>query len=134
MTVEDREAIRELLHGYCLCVDSGDADKWVDLFTDDATFTVQRGSFGIEGPVTGRAALHRLASGFRADGLHFSSNAVIDVQGDEATVTSYVLVLQGTDDPNVRLGGRYQDQLRRVDGRWRFASRQLVAQMQRPLP
>jgi hypothetical protein len=134
MTTDDNEGIRGLLHAYCHHVDSGHADEWADLFTEDGTFDVQRGDFGLgDGHFAGRAELRGMASHFRADGLHVSTNPMIDVNGDEATVSSYVLVLEGTTDPRVRMAGRYEDRLRKVDGRWRFASRRLVAQMQRRL-
>jgi uncharacterized protein (TIGR02246 family) len=132
MTISDRDAIRELLYAYCQCVDTGDADGWADLFTDDGTFTRDGGSFDLpDGAIVGRAALHRMASKFLADGLHVSANEVMTIDDDQATVTSYVLVLHGDENPGVRLGGRYHDQLRKVNGRWLFSSRRLAVQMQR---
>jgi ketosteroid isomerase-like protein len=125
MTTEDREAIRELLHRYCHHADAPDAEKWAALYTEDGSFRM-----GSE-PVEGRPALHELASGFAGGGMHVSANAVISLKGDEATVSSYVVLLGGTDDPAVRLGGRYEDRLRKVDGEWLFASRQFSIQLRR---
>jgi hypothetical protein len=125
MTIEDRESIRELLHKYCHFADAPDAAQWAGLYTEDGSFRI-----GPE-PVEGRPALRELASGFAGGGLHISANALIAVEGDEATVSSYVLVLGGTEDPQVRLGGRYEDRLRKVDGEWLFASRQCVVQLRR---
>ena len=34
-TLENKEQIRELLASYCFHVDSGDAEAFVNLFTDD---------------------------------------------------------------------------------------------------
>jgi len=125
MTTEDRESIRELLHKYCHYADAPDADKWAALFTEDGSFHI-----GSE-PVEGRPALRELASGFAGGGMHVSANAVISLEGDRATVSSYVLLLGGAEDPTVRLGGRYEDILRKVDGEWLFASRQFSIQMRR---
>jgi hypothetical protein len=134
MTIDDREAIRDVLSRYCHYVDAGEGDKWAELFTEDGSFGREGGSFDIGvGPFVGRAALRKMASRFRADGLHFSANPVITVDGDDATVTSYVLVLQGREHPEVRMSGRYEDRLRKVDGRWLFSSRHLSTDMQRPL-
>jgi hypothetical protein len=81
-------------------------------------------------PITGKEALRQFASA-RQPGvnIHLSSNAVISVEGDEASVKSYVVVIGPQDNPGVRLAGRYNDRLRRVEGQWRFASRQLHPQM-----
>jgi hypothetical protein len=134
MTIDDREAILEVLSRYCHYVDGGEADKWAELFTEDGSFARAGGSFDIGvGPFSGRAALRKMASHFRADGLHFSANPVITVDGDEATVSSYVLVLQGREHPEVRMSGLYQDRLQKVDGQWLFSSRHLTTEMQRPL-
>jgi len=132
MTIDDKEAIRQVLHRYCHYVDAGDADKWAELFTSDGSFDSEGGSFDLDpGPFVGRAALRDMATHFRADALHFSANAVFRVEGDEATVSSYVLVVQGREDPDVRMAGRYEDRFRKVDGQWLFSSRRLKTQMQR---
>jgi len=61
-------------------------------------------------------------------GLYLSANPVIAVDGDEATVESYVVVISGADEPALRLAGRYEDRLRRVGGAWKFARRELHPQ------
>jgi ketosteroid isomerase-like protein len=128
MDVENREAIRELLHRYCHYVDAGDADKWAGLYAEDGSFNLGAG----RGPIQGRAALREFASRFRAGtGLHLSANPVIAVEGDEASVSSYVVVIGGAEDPKVNLAGRYEDRLRRVGGEWFIGSRCLYPQMRR---
>lgn len=85
--------------------------------------------FGGE-PFVGTQALREFASARRpGTGLHLSANQVISVDGDEAAVESYVVVLGGPEDPRVRLAGRYSDRLRRVQGSWRFVSRRLDPQL-----
>jgi len=126
MTLEDRAAIQDLLSRYCQYTDSADQAGWVGLFTEDGSMDLGMG----DPPFVGREALGAFSSRLRAGGgLHMSANPVIEQDGDEASVASYVVVVGGEDDPRVRLGGRYLDRLRRVDGDWRFASRQLVVQM-----
>ena len=36
--LEDEKAIRELLHAYCFCMDRGNADELVELFTEDCVW------------------------------------------------------------------------------------------------
>jgi hypothetical protein len=128
MDVENREAIRELLHRYCHYVDAGDADKWAGLYVEDGSFDLGTG----RGPIQGRAALREFAAAFRAGtGLHLSANPIISIEGDEATVSSYVVVIGGGDDPKINLAGRYADRLRQVGGEWLIWSRCLYPQMRR---
>jgi hypothetical protein len=128
MDVENREAIRELLHRYCHYVDAAATDKWAGLYAEDGSFDLGTGS----GPIQGREALRAFAAAFRADtGLHLSANPVISIEGDEATVSSYVVVIGGREDPKVNLAGRYEDRLRRVGGEWFIWSRCLHPQMRR---
>jgi hypothetical protein len=56
--------------------------------------------------------------------FHLTTNEVIDIEGDVAKVTSY-LVLVGGKAPGVLIAGRYDDVLHRVEGRWLFAVRHL---------
>jgi uncharacterized protein (TIGR02246 family) len=129
MDVDDREAIRELLHRYCHYVDAGDADKWADLYVEDGSFDLGTG----RGPIQGRAALRKFATAFRAGaGLHLSANPIISVEGEEATVSSYVVVIGGAEDPKINLAGRYEDHLRQAGGEWLIRSRCLHPQMRRP--
>jgi len=62
-------------------------------------------------------------------GIHISVNPIITIDGDVASIESYVVVIGRVDDPRVVLAGRYEDRLRRVEGEWRFVSRRLERQM-----
>ena len=69
------------------------------------------------------------------DGLPHShyvvSNLMIDIEdgGDTATAWSYYTVFQSLPDFALQpiSAGRYQDAFARVDGKWRFTSRQMHA-------
>ena len=54
---------------------------------------------------------------------HFVSNPVIEGDGDQATMKLYVEVKNLADEAKPLLVGCYHDELRRVDGRWKFARR-----------
>jgi hypothetical protein len=126
MTTEDHEAIRELLHRSCQYADAADTEGWLSLYLDEGSLDMGM----LRPPMKGKKVLREFASARQPGAsLHLSSNAVISVDGDDASVQSYVVVIGPKEDPHVRLAGRYDDRLRRVDGEWRFVSRTLDPQM-----
>jgi ketosteroid isomerase-like protein len=117
-TVPAREAIRDLIARYNLYGDSGRIDEMLELFLDDAVMAVDRTTY------QGRRGIRELMETSVGPApqrvRHFTSTHVIDVAGDTATARCYFQVLteQGLDH-----WGRYRDELRRVDGHWRFVRR-----------
>jgi uncharacterized protein (TIGR02246 family) len=114
---EDRDEIRDLYSRYCLHVDTGTPEQWADLFTTDGEFG------GPVEPVIGREALKGFATDVLAGGggmHHMVSNVALDVNGDDAVGTASVAIYVGGAPGIV---GRYQDELRRVDGQWKFSRR-----------
>jgi uncharacterized protein (TIGR02246 family) len=110
----DDAGIRELLAGYALALDAGDFEECVQLFAPDGEFLVYGKTFA------GRDAI---AGMFRdaARGLHLTGSARIEVDGQRATARSQVLFVRAGD---LQLRpALYDDELTRVDGRWRFARR-----------
>ena len=121
--LEDEKAIRELLAAYCFCVDRGDADAFVELFTEDGV--CDRGPWG---RAEGRRALHEYISasvGSReVKARHLSANEVVSITRDTAAARSYVLVMNISCSPPVPLVvGHYEDQFVKTGGRWLFKSR-----------
>jgi ketosteroid isomerase-like protein len=121
--LSDREAIRELAHRYAHCVWRKEIAAAVDLFTEDGEMDT-----GDRPVIRGREALlesYRQMLG--ADDFHpFVHNHLISLQGESATGTCYL-------DLRARIGGEsmigsgyYEDEYRRVDGRWKFRARRLT--------
>jgi ketosteroid isomerase-like protein len=122
---EDENAIHDLLAAYCYCVDRGDVDAFVELFTEDCVW-----DGGPWGRAEGRRALRESRSSRVDSGAvkprHLSSNELISVSGDTAVARSYVLVMNVAQSPPVPLViGCYEDQFARLGGRWLFKSRSL---------
>ncbi len=127
LTWEDRLEIRELVARYDHAIDSGDAEGWIECFTEDGVWD--------GGPrVEGRAALLAFARSLPTDpdfavfrgARHFVTNFLIDGDGDgdEARLRCDNLMLRPRAGGVEALAGAdYDDRLRRVDGRWLFASR-----------
>ncbi|MFZ1178932.1 MAG: nuclear transport factor 2 family protein [Mycobacterium sp.] len=111
---DDHSAIRELLTGYALALDTGDIDECVKLFVPDAEFLVYGRSF---------AGHDRIGKMFRdaPRGLHLTGVSHIDVRDDTATARSQVLFVRAG-DLHLR-PALYDDELVRADEQWRFRRR-----------
>ena len=117
-TTEARDEIRDLLARYTWYFDTGRGEDWASLFTDDGQLVVGDGP-----PVAGRAALEEMAANVKPGSMHhFIVNPAIEVDGDRATCHCSLLLSQGQ-PPTFTMAGRYEDELARVDGRWRFRRR-----------
>jgi hypothetical protein len=123
MDVADHEQIRTLLARYNVASDAGDAAAWVACFTPDGAFEsigVESEPVRIEGP-----DLHAFAERQHAinqgRGRHWTNNEIIEVDGDRATMTCYLLAV--TTGRRIAATGVYRDELRKVDGRWLFTLR-----------
>jgi uncharacterized protein (TIGR02246 family) len=115
----DKDEIRELTARYCLAVADGDATGIVELFCTDGSFTMgDRHYEGLE-------ELRRLYDGAAAgvSPKPFIQNHVIDVEGDSATGRCGVEIRMVHKGEAYTVAGHYADVYRRVDGHWRFASR-----------
>lgn len=120
--LEDLEEIRQLDARYCRYLDDGNWDALMDLFTEDGEFD------GLSHP-KGRAEMREFFAGLAAGGLtsfwHFITNMEIELDGDRATVRSFLWQPCVTDGAPAIAAGRYNDQVVRVDGRWRYRVKQV---------
>lgn len=124
MKSTDLAEIHHLYAAYCVFADQGDGDRLSSCFTENARLVTGTGErvgraaiaeFGVEVP--------RLLPGVR----HLLSNVYVEGEGDEAIGGAYVIVMSTAQGPKMLLSGRYADQLRRVDGQWRFSERIMTA-------
>jgi uncharacterized protein (TIGR02246 family) len=124
--LSDRFAIRDLFTRYCCALDNGEVETVVDCFTEDAVLKSPmidlKGSEAIRGFADRFAAMRAAGTQFR----HLVTNIAVDIDGDRAQATAYLLVLISKDGSHRTLPpGRYEcDLVKRTDG-WRF-SRRLV--------
>lgn len=124
--MNDFEAIRRLMADYCFGTDTGDTDAWVECFTDDIIW--DGGAFGRFDSREEARAYHGAAGDAIFNFRHINTNHRIDVQGDRATVASYVQVYdQSATPPALMFSGFYDDELVRQNGRWLIRRRKLVA-------
>lgn len=136
-TIADERAILRVLYTYCHAIDYGEEPRWLALFTSDGIFHVDmpRGlppihcagqkelAAFIAAHPRAPAALHK----------HLLFNPLIELQGEEARVTSYFQLLLDIDGiPETYCFGRYLDKLVRSDNSlWRFRERTAQVQSMR---
>jgi len=120
-STQDELDIRRLLAEYCQLCDAGDFDALVDRFTEDCSFAFAE--WRVEGHRGVRKWFETTQSPEKR-GKHLTTNVVIVLGEGTATVASDFVFLVRRDDAYVlELTGRYDDELRRDGGRWRFVSR-----------
>ena len=124
-SIEDRLAINDLFVRYTGAIDTGDIDTLVDCFTEDGSLQSPA-----VGEYAGRVAIRAFAlrfAAFRRNGSqlrHVISNLVMQVDGDRAHASCYLLVFLTKDGASRLLApGQYECELRKVDGTWRFQKR-----------
>ncbi len=131
LTADDRAEILDLAGRYSHGIDLKDSAAWEGVFTEDGVMELV--SQGIE--ITGEALRTMGAGNADASGpqsRHIPTTFVIEGAGDEATMRSYVSVVGAGKAAKIIFQGRYEDQLRRVGGRWRIAHRRILTDWIQP--
>jgi uncharacterized protein (TIGR02246 family) len=126
----DRLEIANLIARVALVADMGSVDDYQDLYTEDASWEFpgapRRGL-----PDIMEGARERRAAGGVGPGTGtrhaISTLAVSELGEDTAEADSYFqFYTDTTTTPTLRLMGHYHDTLRRQDGAWRIARRQIT--------
>jgi len=131
--VIDREEIRTLPVRYCHTVWQKDLDGYVNLFTEDGSISTNDSSL----PNTrGREALRKMI-GEGLDAMKprpFIHNHVVELLGpDRAKGRCYIEVKLFRDGKKCAVSGWYNDEYVKVDGEWKFKSRQITVDSSAPV-
>jgi hypothetical protein len=126
--------IMNLVHSYPEAIDSGDFAAVGALFADA---TIEMGEELVGGATAVQAYFERWTRRYADDGTphtrHCITNPIVSIDDDAGTavVRYYITVLQRTDEFPLQpvWANRYEDQLRRVDGRWQFHRRRGFAHL-----
>ncbi len=113
-TVSDRQQIEDLLTAYAIDLDIEDVEACIALFTTDGEFEVYGRRF------SGHDGLRTMLTG-APRGMHFAGRALIGVSGESASVRSQLVFIEAA-LAEVRMA-IYDDEVVKVDGRWRFQHR-----------
>ncbi len=121
----DREAIRNLPLQYCHCVWQQDLDGYVNLFTEDGSFSTDDPSLpGAQGHDGLRTMIK---GGLAMQPRPFIHNHVIELsESDQATGTCYVEVHMNREGRKWEMKGWYNDEYVKVGGEWKFKSRRIT--------
>jgi ketosteroid isomerase-like protein len=125
LTAEDRLDILQLIHNYAWALDTGDVDRFVGQFADDAVLVWD--AFEQPEEWRGHAELRAFAEDFRdlpstAGRQHHVSNVVIEGEGERAQATAYVAVMlrQESEPCPVTVLGWYDDEFVRCAEGWKI--------------
>jgi hypothetical protein len=122
--LEDKEEIREMIARYAYHSMRGGGDVMGSLFTEDGVFDA-RSPDGKTSDIRieGRDNLTEFYNGLRPGGTNpMIHDLMIEFRGDEASGTCMLDAPCYTGERRGYLG-YYEDEFRRVDGRWRFKAR-----------
>ena len=134
---QDRAEIEDLMARYLFAMDYGDYDAYAATFTEDGELEFASGTS------KGHDAIRKAVMGFKQaigkfykdkDGnpaalRHVLLQTTIRVEGDRAWTRS-LWVEMANDGPEgaLKMGtfGIYEDELKRIDGRWLFSKRRIL--------
>jgi uncharacterized protein (TIGR02246 family) len=126
--MDDRQMIGDLFVRYTTALDAGDVETIVGCFTEDGA--LESPAVGV---YSGRQGIREFAERFakfreRGSQLrHFISNLAVQVDGDEARATCYLLnVITRNGKTELMPPGRYDCRLAKVGGGWLFKHRLVV--------
>jgi hypothetical protein len=130
----DRLALRELFDAYAHCADRRDAEGQQALFTEDTRFAVYMDGDGSEPTyvLEGREALKPVFEDLNRYEVttHFNGQSTVKVDGASATGESYTIahhVFTEDGERKIMVASlRYLDTFAKLDGRWYFATRDLI--------
>lgn len=130
---DDRAEIEDLMARYLFALDFFDADAYAETFAEDGALDWAMGT------VEGRDAIRAEAAGMKASMArvfgqdtmlrHFVTNIAISVDGNRASTRAAWFEAYGNgpgSDPRMGTFGHYEDELVRIDGRWKFKRRRIV--------
>jgi ketosteroid isomerase-like protein len=135
-SIEDRQAILDVLVRYGRLLDEKDLVGYSKLFADDGVWEGGIGS--AEGPEGIQEMLEtvfgRVEPGQYGADYHIMSDFEIDVDGDTATSRSHwTWIIEGDDGkPTAQRSGHYQDELVKIEGEWKFKHRLTVTELPTP--
>lgn len=125
--IEDQLAIERLLKEYGRTLDGRDFAAYAALFAREGEWKGALGTY--RGPAAIQAAMEKIFTDAAADipkgrNFHVMSNFIIHVQGNRATARStFIFYKMNGNVPEAAVAGRYEDELVRENGAWRFQRR-----------
>ncbi|MEM8695989.1 MAG: nuclear transport factor 2 family protein [Pseudomonadota bacterium] len=134
MSMEAREALRQLAYDYAACVDGLDAEALIMLFTEDGVVgSIDRSVPAFEGPDKLRRMVAQVDEAF-VKTMHNVHNHSFDhigeaeASGETTCIASHIVEGEDGSWQVFDMALRYANRYRKVGGAWRFAERRLDCQ------
>lgn len=125
----EKQKIHELCARYTLTLDRHDIEGWVDCFTEEGVFRLGDRALRGRDKIAAYGRVHQeLGSRHLNTSLLFEINSNGERATGQSTTVLTVATRQGY---KLAFMGRYDDEVVKVDGRWLFSRRWVVAD---PLP
>jgi hypothetical protein len=129
----DERDITGVMNGYCQAMDLGQHDRWLDCFTEDATYDVMLPDGSYYQRLKGREDFKRFIAEYPVlpGHKHVYVTPVFEVDHNARTakVSAYWFMLAGdSGSAGISSLGRSTDRFVWNDGRWRIAERQIVTE------
>ena len=137
-----RLELDELYTGYVHCLDSDELEHWPDFFTEDCFYRITSAeNYDAGMPLglihaTSRNMLKDRVSALREANIYepqryrhlVSSIKIVGEHGDALDLVANFMVVRTIQEGDMTLfgAGRYVDQVRRTDGGWKFARKDVV--------
>jgi len=137
-----RLELDELYTGYVHCLDSDELEHWPDFFTEDCFYRITSAeNYDAGMPLglihaTSRNMLKDRVSALREANIYepqryrhlVSSIKIVGEHGDALDLVANFMVVRTMQEGDMTLfgAGRYVDQVRRTDGGWKFARKDVV--------
>jgi ketosteroid isomerase-like protein len=130
LTASDKLEIMELAAQFEMSLDKEDVENYLAIFTEDGAL---QGFWGIaKGKEELRQGFYAMLDTFARGKRHCSSNAIIRGNASEATMESYLTVVN-RQDLN-RAGSAFvTDRVRKIEGKWYLVLRQIDVDPSLPL-
>lgn len=134
MTLEDRDALRQLAYDYASCIDRCDAEILLRLFTPDGLVGASAPEVpAFTGPAGLRTMIAQVDRAFVKTMHNVFNHTFGPVEGDTATGETTCIASHVLDDENggwkvLDMALRYANRYARFDGGWRFAERRLTCE------
>lgn len=123
MLADDRTEILELDSRMIHSFDNGEDEVWLGCFTPDAIIELADGT-----RFEGHESLRRYRSELNgaAPLRHTPATHWIQGSGAHATMRSYFTMASLSNPSRLVSAGRFEDQLEKVDGEWKFKERRVI--------
>jgi uncharacterized protein (TIGR02246 family) len=115
--VSDKLEVHELFARYYTAVDTADADGWLSLWADDGVF--DSGKIQAQGKENLRKFIVEHFS-MHLETRHYCANVFVDMDGDRAAASSYMLVRSAVDQSAQTATAMCRSKLRKVGNAWKL--------------